>query len=106
MQQLPIGVLIFLGILAGGLILLAIAHIIDQIIEEKGKCYEVVLRSKYITYDEMGYPLRLCLVRVHRNPDIPFQQTWIDTEEQEGDVRVEPSLVKSNILEVENPNVR
>lgn len=36
-------------------------------------------RSNVIQYDDMGYPLRLCIMSDH-------EQRWVDTYEEEGDV--------------------
>lgn len=39
----------------------------------------IVERSNVIQYDDMGYPLRLCVMG-------DGKQAWIDTHEHEGDV--------------------
>lgn len=39
----------------------------------------VKIRSNVIQYDEMGYPLRLCIFS-------NGEQRWVDTYEQDGDV--------------------
>ena len=43
---------------------------------------EIISRSNVIQYDEMGYPLRLCIVRDGGVVD----QVWIDTIALDGDV--------------------
>ena len=43
---------------------------------------KILNRSNVIQYDEMGYPLRLCIIDYKNRTD----QIWIDTTEQEGDV--------------------
>lgn len=44
--------------------------------EERIKTVE---RSNVIQYDDMGYPLRLCIMS-------DGKQAWIDTNERDGDV--------------------
>ena len=39
----------------------------------------IVKRSNVIQFDEMGYPLRLCIMSDR-------DQAWIDTQEQDSDV--------------------
>lgn len=46
---------------------------------------EVIERSNIIQYDEMGYPLRLVIVRNYKNKT---DQMWLDTTEQDGDVEL------------------
>lgn len=40
---------------------------------------KIVERSNIIQYDDMGYPLRLCIMS-------DGKQEWIDTCEREGDI--------------------
>lgn len=40
---------------------------------------KILERSNVIQYDDMGYPLRLCIMS-------DGTQAWIDTNEREGDV--------------------
>lgn len=44
-------------------------------------------RSNVIQYDDMGYPLRLCIMSDSR-------QVWIDTDEEDGDVVLKWSKVE------------
>ena len=46
---------------------------------------EIIERSNIIQYDEMGYPLRLVIVKNYKNE---IEQMWLDTSEQEGDVEL------------------
>lgn len=45
--------------------------------------YKIILRSNIIQYDDMGYPLRLCIHLCEKCGKI--EQVWIDTTEQDGD---------------------
>lgn len=47
--------------------------------KRKKEITHVVERSNVIQFDEMGYPLRLCIMS-------DGKQRWIDTYEREGDV--------------------
>lgn len=44
--------------------------------------FEILERSNVIQYDDMGYPLRLCIVKDGNKTD----QMWLDTTEKENDV--------------------
>lgn len=46
--------------------------------------FRIIHRSNTIQFDEMGYPLRLCIVTGNgrTNPE----QVWLDTVEEDGDV--------------------
>lgn len=46
--------------------------------------YRIVSRSNTIQYDDMGYPLRLCLCKCGKCGKTT--QEWIDTIKEEGDV--------------------
>ena len=46
--------------------------------------FEVLSRSNVIQFDEMGYPLRLCIVKVDGKVD----QIWLDTCVFEGDTEL------------------
>ena len=46
---------------------------------------EIIERSNIIQYDEMGYPLRLVIVKNYKNET---EQMWLDTNEQEGDIEL------------------
>ena len=46
---------------------------------------EVIERSNIIQYDEMGYPLRLVIVRNYKNET---DQMWLDTSKQDDDVEL------------------
>lgn len=59
-----------------------------RIRRKRDKCFEIIQRSNVIARDGMGYPLRLCIVKVSKDPEVPPEQMWIDTDEQEGDVEV------------------
>lgn len=52
-----------------------------MLFKKKSK-FEILERSNIIQYDDMGYPLRLCIVKNGNKTD----QMWIDTYEQDGDV--------------------
>lgn len=47
--------------------------------KKKEERTKIVERSNIIQYDDMGYPLRLCIMS-------DGKQAWIDTNEREGDV--------------------
>ncbi len=46
--------------------------------------FRIIHRSNTIPFDEMGYPLRLCVVTGNRR-DKP-ERVWLDTLEEDGDV--------------------
>ena len=46
---------------------------------------EIIERSNIIQYDEMGYPLRLVIVKNYKNET---KQMWLDTNEEEGDIEL------------------
>ena len=52
--------------------------------EEKKDSFKIIYRSNTIQFDEMGYPLRLCIVT--GNGRINPEQVWLDTLEEDGDV--------------------
>ena len=52
--------------------------------EEKKDPFRIIYRSNTIQFDEMGYPLRLCIVT--GNGRINPEQVWLDTLEEDGDV--------------------
>lgn len=45
---------------------------------------EIIYRSNVIQFDEMGYPLRLCIVRTKKKPYT--DQVWLDTMQKPNDV--------------------
>lgn len=47
--------------------------------KKKSKKVKIVERSNVIQFDDMGYPLRLCIMS-------DGKQEWLDTNEREGDV--------------------
>ena len=47
--------------------------------KKKEERTKIVERSNIIQYDDMGYPLRLCIMA-------DGKQAWIDTNERDGDV--------------------
>lgn len=47
--------------------------------KKKEERTRIVERSNIIQYDDMGYPLRLCIMSDRR-------QAWIDTDERDGDI--------------------
>ena len=47
----------------------------------------IISRSNVIQFDEMGYPLRLCIVRINKEPYT--KQMWIDTTQRPNDVVLE-----------------
>lgn len=47
---------------------------------------KIIRRSNVIQYDDMGYPLRLCIVSTDQSFGGKTDQIWIDTMEQEGDI--------------------
>lgn len=49
--------------------------------------FRIIYRSNTIQFDEMGYPLRLCIV-TGNGRDKP-EKVWLDTLEEEGDVVLE-----------------
>ena len=56
--------------------------------------FRIIHRSNTIQFDEMGYPLRLCIV-TGNGRDKP-ERVWLDTLEEDGDV-----VLKSKIVECE-----
>lgn len=48
---------------------------------------EIIYKSNVIQFDEMGYPLRLCIVRTNKEPY--SDQIWIDTTQKPNDVVLE-----------------
>lgn len=52
--------------------------------EIKKEPFNIIYRSNTIQFDEMGYPLRLCIVA--GNGRINPEQVWLDTLEEDGDV--------------------
>lgn len=55
--------------------------------EEKKDPFRIIHRSNTIQFDEMGYPLRLCVV-TGNGRDKP-ERVWLDTLEEDGDVVLE-----------------
>lgn len=55
--------------------------------EEKKDPFKIIYRSNTIQFDEMGYPLRLCIVT--GNGRKKAEQVWLDTLEEDGDVVLE-----------------
>ena len=55
--------------------------------ERKKDPFKIIYRSNTIQFDEMGYPLRLCIVT--GNGRINPEQVWLDTLEEDGDVVLE-----------------
>ena len=53
---------------------------------KKKNKFKVLYRSNIIQYDEMGYPLRLCIVK-ESNKD-RSEQLWLDTSVEAGDVEI------------------
>ena len=47
--------------------------------------FNITHRSNVVQLDELGYPLRLCIIKKGRKTD----QVWIDTVDREGDVVLE-----------------
>ena len=54
----------------------------EEVESEKSDRLQILMRSNVVQLDDMGYPLRLCIVKVGRKTD----QVWIDTVDEEGDV--------------------
>lgn len=54
----------------------------EEVEGEKSDRLQILMRSNVVQLDDMGYPLRLCIVKVGRKTD----QVWIDTVDEEGDV--------------------
>lgn len=48
---------------------------------------EIVYKSNVIQFDEMGSPLRLCIVRTNKKPYT--DQVWLDTTQRPNDVVLE-----------------
>ena len=61
--------------------------------EEKKDPFKIIYRSNTIQFDEMGYPLRLCIVT--GNGRINAEQVWLDTLEEAGDVVLEFKKMES-----------
>ena len=61
--------------------------------EEKKDPFKIIYRSNTIQFDEMGYPLRLCIVT--GNGRINAEQVWLDTLEEDGDVVLEFKKMES-----------
>ena len=49
------------------------------VLEKEEESIKVVERSNVIQYDDMGYPLKLCIMS-------DGKQAWRDTYEREGDI--------------------
>lgn len=60
--------------------------------EEKKDPFRIIHRSNTIQFDEMGYPLRLCIV-TGNGRDKP-ERVWLDTIEEEGDIVFEFKMVE------------
>lgn len=60
--------------------------------EEKKDPFRIIDRSNIIQFDEMGYPLRLCVV-AGNGRDKP-ERVWLDTLEEDGDVVLEFKIVE------------
>ena len=52
-----------------------------------GEELSIISRSNVIQFDEMGYPLRLCIVRTNKEPYT--DQMWIDTTQRPNDIVLE-----------------
>lgn len=52
-----------------------------------GEELSIISRSNVIQFDEMGYPLRLCIVRTNKEPY--SDQIWIDTTQKPNDIVLE-----------------
>lgn len=75
------------------------AYIIEDVSEKKNECFKVVTESSFISYDEMGYPLRLCVVKTSKKPGTPFKQMWLDSDERPGDIKVPAEVARhQNII--------
>ena len=61
--------------------------------ELKKDPFRIIYRSNTIQFDEMGYPLRLCIVT--GNGRINPEQVWLDTLEEDGDVVLKFKKVES-----------
>ena len=72
--------------------------IAERVRRKRDECFEIIQRSNVIARDGMGYPLRLCIVRVSKDPEVPPEEMWLDTQEQEGDVEIkwEKTITKIN----------
>ena len=57
--------------------------------------FRIIYRSNTIQFDEMGYPLRLCIVT--GNGRDKQERVWLDTLEEEGDVVLEFKMVESEM---------
>ena len=75
------------------------AYIIGDAIEKKSECFKIITESSFVSYDEMGYPLRLCVVMVSKKPEVPFKQMWLDSDDRPGDIVVPPEVARyQNII--------
>lgn len=79
---------IFIIAASAAVVVFILRGIAERIRRKRGKCFKIVERSNVIARDGMGYPLRLCIVRVSKDPDALPEQMWLDTQEQEGDVEI------------------
>lgn len=59
-----------------------ILRALNAMMIKKNHNAQILERSNVIHYDIMGYPLRLCIVKVRKT----VSQEWLDTIEEEGDV--------------------
>ena len=48
-------------------------------LKKKEERIKIIERSNVIQYDDMGYPLRLCIMSDDK-------QAWVDTNERDGDI--------------------
>lgn len=53
----------------------------------KEEPFNILYRSNVVQLDEMGYPLRLCIVE--GNGRLKPEQVWLDSIHQEGDLTLE-----------------
>lgn len=52
--------------------------------KDKNKPFNILYRSNVVQLDEMGYPLRLCIVEGNGRKN--SEQVWLDTVDLEGDL--------------------
>lgn len=83
MKYILLSILIAIAVLNA---LPLILRLIKWVKARKNECFEIVKRSNIVQYDDFGNPLRLCIVKVSKDPKVPLDQMWIDSYDEKGDI--------------------